>query len=249
MKVIDIGIYDGADTAYYLQSGHTVLAIEANPALCAGAAERFARHVQSGALVILNVAISDRESVELTISGQDLGASSIYAEQVAKRFPLGSCRVKGRTLPDIIREHGHANFIKIDIEGADRQCVLSLTRDIAPQWLSFEAPQDISELIWHLKSIGFGGFKAIQQTTFRALQRQNRIVDRAARKIIHLLGYSQPRYVRQRGRLFAVEHSAGPPPWESDGRFRTAEKMITQWDRAKAARQLQGWYDIHAVRE
>ena len=33
--VIDVGMYDGADTAYYLSMGYRVLAVEANPALVA----------------------------------------------------------------------------------------------------------------------------------------------------------------------------------------------------------------------
>jgi hypothetical protein len=31
--IFDIGMYDGAESAYYLQSGYRVVAVEANPEL------------------------------------------------------------------------------------------------------------------------------------------------------------------------------------------------------------------------
>ena len=40
--VFDIGMHNGDDTAYYLSRGYRVLAVEANPSLCASARERFA---------------------------------------------------------------------------------------------------------------------------------------------------------------------------------------------------------------
>ena len=52
--ILDVGMYDGTDTAYYLSMGFRVLAVEANPALVAQAAERFEREIRDGRLTILH---------------------------------------------------------------------------------------------------------------------------------------------------------------------------------------------------
>ncbi|MEW6418496.1 MAG: FkbM family methyltransferase [Nitrospirota bacterium] len=86
-SVFDIGMYDGTDTAYYLVEGFRVISVEANPQLVAGDRERFASFIQTGRLIIENVAISDHEgTIEMYLSGQDLGSSSIDYERVANRI-------------------------------------------------------------------------------------------------------------------------------------------------------------------
>jgi FkbM family methyltransferase len=247
MKVIDIGMYNGADTRYYLESGHDVIAIEANPALCEAARERFGPYLKSGQLQILNVAVCNHPGpVELKVLGRDLGASSINSEAV--RFPLGSFSVAAKSLPEILQHYGKTDFIKVDIEGSDRECVLSLTPETAPRYLSFEAPAEIDDLIGHLARIGYRRFKVIQQTTFRSLPRQARITDRVTRRLIRTLGYDQPRYVKRHGKFFLVEHSAGPPPWESDGRWESADEVSLQWRQATKCGVLSSWYDVHTAR-
>lgn len=57
-KIFDIGMYDGADTAYYLESGYQVVAVEANPDLVECAARQFSASLASGQLVLINAAIS-----------------------------------------------------------------------------------------------------------------------------------------------------------------------------------------------
>lgn len=248
MKVFDVGMYDGQDTAYYLSCGHEVIAIEANPDFCSKGERKFRAEIESRRLTIVNVAIADGELVDLTLCGQELGSSTIHAGLIARRDPKGSIRVKARRLPDVIREHGQPDFVKIDIEGADRDCVLSLTRDIAPTYLSFEAPSEIADIIEHLSGIGFSGFKAVHQTSFRTLPRQELLSDRLSLRLIDALGYANPTHVRRNGTLFAREHSSGPAPWESDGRYISATRLISQWNRARQRNGLGGWYDIHAVR-
>ena len=46
--VFDIGMYDGADTEYYLSEGHKVVAVEANPALVERAKAKFPNELSSG---------------------------------------------------------------------------------------------------------------------------------------------------------------------------------------------------------
>ncbi|HWG75578.1 MAG TPA: FkbM family methyltransferase [Steroidobacteraceae bacterium] len=246
MKVIDVGMYDGSDTAYYLECGHQVLAIEANPSLCAGISEKLKRYVQSGQLRVMNVAVAnDAPEVQLSISGQDLGASSIFAEKVANRLPLATYRVKACPFADILAEHGPTDFIKIDIEGADRDCVMALTSKNAPRYLSFEASADIAQQLQHLSVIGYRQFKFIQQMNFRSLDRQSMLRDRLIRGAFRLAGLRDAQYIRRSGHFFKVMHSAGPPPWQSDGRWLDLTRALKQW----ATYPHWSWYDVHAVRD
>jgi FkbM family methyltransferase len=241
-------MYDGADTCYYLESGNKVLAVEANPALCAMADQRLSNYVQSGQLTILNVAVSNIPgTIDLHICGQDLGSSSIYADRIAHRFPLGSYQVSTVTLQALIAQYGRPDFVKIDIEGADRDCILSLTQDNAPPFLSFEAHDDLEELLAHGYSIGYRNFKLIHQNTFRALQNQDCLKDRISMKLVRLLGYEEPRFVRRNGRLFMLGHSAGPAPWDSDGGWYGMQELLTAWKLATRRGRTGGWYDVHAT--
>ena len=47
--IMDVGMYDGSDTAYYLKQGYRVVAIDANPDMIDAAKSRFNDAVNSGA--------------------------------------------------------------------------------------------------------------------------------------------------------------------------------------------------------
>jgi len=245
----DIGMYDGADTHYYLESGFRVIAVEANPNLIEMASQRFDKHVRSGALKLLNVAIGQaRGTLELVVCGTDIGSSSIFAERLATRFPVGSFTVPSITFDDLLAEHGTPDFIKIDIEGADKMCVQALTSATAPAYLSFEAHSDMEELVRHANSVGYRRFKLINQTNFLCLQNQEKLSFRLSRRIIGALGYRDPEFARRAGREFLLGHSSGPAPWESDGRWYDANRILSDWNRAVALGRTAGWYDVHAAR-
>jgi hypothetical protein len=56
--IYDVGLFDGADTAYYLFRGFNVVAIDANPVMVDKARSRFAKEIQEGRLTLFNVGIS-----------------------------------------------------------------------------------------------------------------------------------------------------------------------------------------------
>jgi FkbM family methyltransferase len=53
--VFDIGANNGDDADAYLKRGRKVIAVEANPDLCAGLRGRFAAEITSGQLVLVSV--------------------------------------------------------------------------------------------------------------------------------------------------------------------------------------------------
>ena len=54
--IIDVGMHDGTDTAYYLAKGFRVVAVEANPALVRAAQDRFSVEIDEGRLAIIAAA-------------------------------------------------------------------------------------------------------------------------------------------------------------------------------------------------
>lgn len=242
--IFDIGMYDGSDTAYYLERGYRVIAVEANPELASSARQKFDTQIALGQLVCINAAISpEGNPVELRLSGDDLGSSTLFGDRIAHRRPVGSITVPGITIDHLIEEHGVPIYMKVDIEGADRFCVLSLTAENCPKFLSFEIGDDVEELLLHAANIGYKRFKVINQNSFRELVNVDCVYDRIARRLMRYLGYADPNMVRRAGRFFVTGHSSGPMPWESDGRWRSFDDTRSIISRA----ELPGWNDIHAT--
>jgi FkbM family methyltransferase len=247
-KIFDIGMYDGADTAYYLECGHQVVSVEANPVLVEYARARFSTQIASGQLACVHAAITaDGAEVELTLSGQDLGSSSLFADRIADKRPMGTVRVPGTTLRRLCETHGRPDYLKVDIEGADRLCVLPLTSEDHPEFLSFEIGEDVEELLAHAVAIGYRRFKVINQVSFRELANHLCLTDRVALRLVHMLGYRNPEQVRRAGRFFGCGRSSGPVPWCGDGRWYSAEATVARLRAAASANRLSGWYDIHAT--
>jgi FkbM family methyltransferase len=248
LTIYDVGMNDGADTAYYLETGHRVVAVEANPDLAAAARRRFAREISDGRLVVVDAAISPGgEPVKLIIAGADLGSSSLNPERVSHLRPVGTMEVRGVTLTSLFAEHGVPHYLKVDIEGSDRLCILALTRAQRPPYLSFEVGADVHELIGHAAEVGYTRFKVIHQNSFRELANQENLTDRVKSRLLRAMGFDRPMMIRRAGRFFVAGHSSGPLPWHTEGRWRDARATIRRLDEARRARALAGWYDVHAT--
>ena len=57
--IFDIGAHSGQDTRYYLKKGFRVVAVEADPELCAALRRDFADALASARLILVEAAISD----------------------------------------------------------------------------------------------------------------------------------------------------------------------------------------------
>lgn len=242
--IFDVGMFDGADTEYYLDMGYRVVAVEANPELAERAKERFAEHVKAGRLTVVNRAIGPKDStVDLILAGDDLGSSSVHADRVADKRPQGTVSVRTVTVDELMEEHGVPYFLKSDIEGADRECVLSLRPKRAPKYLSFEAGPDVEELIDHAASVGYRLFQVIDQCSFLPVDRSVPIWDRLCRRVIRAMGYDDPLRVRRAGRFFRLGHSSGPAPWKINGLWSTSEYTKEKYRKYRIPGH---WYDVHA---
>jgi FkbM family methyltransferase len=59
--VYDIGLHDGRDTRYYLREGCRVVAVDANPVMCAAAEANFHDYIRTGQLNVINRGVADQK--------------------------------------------------------------------------------------------------------------------------------------------------------------------------------------------
>lgn len=179
--VIDVGMNNGDDSAYYLAKGYRVVGIEANPALATHAAERLRQYVDQGDLNILNIAVADSEGVLPFWVCEDHHEWSSFDRGIASRDGAKHHRidVECRQFRSIIEQFGRPHAIKIDIEGHDLICAKDLKPNQLPRYLSIEMGEAVLRNLTWFRDLGFKGFKLINQRYFLPVERRTEKVSRA----------------------------------------------------------------------
>lgn len=173
--IYDVGMNNGDDSAYYLHKGFQVVAVEARPDLCAQAADRFRREVDSGRLTILNLGIHEGEgSVDFWVCETNSAWSS-FDRAVASRngAPHHAVRIPCADFGTVLAAHGVPYFLKIDIEGKDRTCLDALSPRDTPRHLSIEGSIDDAPefpVLDQLEKLGYKAFKAVSQFMFLPIE-------------------------------------------------------------------------------
>lgn len=265
--IIDVGMHDGSDTAFYLAKGFRVVAVEANPTLIEAASERFSREIDSGRLTVVGAAITpSRGTTEMAIADDMTIWSSVDPAFINRNRGVGYRYVTVPTLPfsDVLAEHGVPYYLKVDIEGMDMLPIRALHGvSDRPRYVSIEstvtstnaaADQVFGELA-ELWTLGYRGFKYVNQRLLPRL--------------------SLPREARE-GRYVDVGfdgHTSGPFGRETPGRWLAAEPALAwahmlrlkhdlggyggKWRTTGAGtayaaartlllRREHSWYDLHA---
>ncbi len=151
--VVKDGYYEPYETAVvrkYVNPGAVVLDIGANigyyTLICAGLAgpsgrvysfepapENFAlleKNVKNNGyqnVILEQKAVSDRPgSMELFLSGENMGDHQIY--KTSGRPARKSIKIKAITIDDYMKEKGKADFIKMDIQGAETAAVAGMRK-------------------------------------------------------------------------------------------------------------------------
>lgn len=163
--IYDLGMHDGQDTAFYLQKGFRVVAVEANPSLMADAAKRFAREIADDRLILVNRAIShDETALDFYVNRQNSKWSSLdhgWGSRGIKGFD--KITVTGRRLEDIVAEHGVPYYLKIDIEGADMVALQAVARFGAlPKFASVEGGGE--NFLRVFRDLGYDRFCPVDQS-------------------------------------------------------------------------------------
>jgi FkbM family methyltransferase len=166
--IFDLGMNNGDDTDFYLSRGFDVVALDANPALCAKAAKRFETAVGEGRLKIMNAAIAEKDGEATFFVNLDNDHwSSLHIGWAGREE--SRCReitVPCVTLASLFREHGVPHYLKIDVEGAD-QAVLDQLRgsDLLPLYVSVEDCRFGFQFMETLAASGYDSFKLLDQST------------------------------------------------------------------------------------
>jgi FkbM family methyltransferase len=133
-RVFDVGANRGEMASLFLALGARVVAVEPLPELATLIARRYR---------------SRRLTVEACAVGREIGQATLHIGSYDEHSTLsdewhdivpdrwaGELTVPVRTLDDLIGEHGEPSFIKIDVEGYERQVLGGLSAPVRA--LSFE---------------------------------------------------------------------------------------------------------------
>jgi len=274
--IIDVGMHNGNDTAYYLRRGYRVVAIEANPTLAEAGRARFQQEIAAGQLALLNVGVAESAGTATFWVCESNSEWSAFDKEIAGRdgVPCHPVEVKCVTFDQILSTYGVPYYLKIDIEGHDIHCLRALRPPDLPQYVSVESHS--LDYLCLLRSLGYTGFKCLNQDqhnypSIRPIVitpkgRLLRRIKRMAKRIPLLVGT-----VRALKRLTAKPATAAPPaggaapyvyppgssgPFGEDtpGPWYTVEEVAYNWlhlqqrhpDRSSLD---EGWYDFHAKLE
>lgn len=271
--IVDVGMYDGTDTAYYLASGYDVVAVEANPEFCKAPRERFAAEIAAGRLTICNVGIAEQAG-ELEFWVSDVPEWSSFHKESATRTGASASSIVVPTIrfADLLNEFPAPLYVKIDIERNDALCIRELERcSSLPTYVSFElsfAQGRATDDIQLLMELGYHAFKCVRQNDWREITPDNVQWQGRMRKllagvdshhtmaVLQLLHYRRPRNYR-RSRTNGWRYTcggSGPLARELPGRWMTYRETLAVWenlatlDKELNADDLGEWYDIHATR-
>ncbi len=265
--VIDVGMHNGDDTAYYLHKGYRVVAIEANPRLAVQGEQRFADAIRAGRLQILPIGIAaERGEAEFYIaSGLDV-LSSFNLDLVRRAdTPIERVRVPCLPIRDVLAEHGIPWYLKVDIEGNDSVCVAGLDVGHTPAWISIELDPRRGDVdVGALQALGYTRFKIIRQNDLREitadnLPRQLALRRRAAAPglagtLHRLLRDLDHRLQPRRDRVWRFPSGSSgafgtdlPGPWLDVATVLGLWAQLRDADQELAAGWRSEWFDVHAA--
>lgn len=162
--IFDVGMFDGADTDYYLRKGFRVVGFEPNPELSAGLRRRFRRALADGRLVLETCGLSDRPGSATFYVNRTEPQWSSFVETNGSRGDAGVAEytVIRRTLDDVIARHGCPHYLKLDTEGSDAAVLRGLeTWRVRPDFVSVGGVSQ--DLVTRLVALGFNRFRIVPQ--------------------------------------------------------------------------------------
>lgn len=230
--IYDLGMNNGDDTDYYLKRGGEVVAVEANPALCHMARDRFAEAIAAGRLSIIEAAIGDHDGeVTFHVNLDNHHWSSTDINWAGRDdSACNAITVKSVSLASLYARHGVPHFMKIDVEGADMLVLEQVAaHPVLPDFISIEDCR-----------FGFDYARILSQAGYETFQ----LVDQSG-----IAGTIDP----VRGHVFP-QGSSGlfgpdlPDGWETYPDFiETYATTVRTHEGVRLAPRTR-WWDIHAAR-
>lgn len=260
--IFDVGAHKGEDSDFYLKLGYRVVAVEASPDLAAHLRARFQREVDSSQLTIVQKAIAETAGVTaFYVNTTNSVWGTANPEWLARNKKFGTVsqkiEVESVVISDLFSAYGCPTYLKIDIEGADMQCLRSLKGvECRPQYISIES----SKTSWAGLLREFDALRELGYSKYK-ISKQGR--------------YSSSEFVGSNGRFYHEfeEDASGPFGEHLEGRWLTRRQALARYlpifflyktvgDHTAMSRLLQrvppiyrkvndivGWYDTHAKRD
>ena len=171
--IFDIGMHRGEDTRFYLAKGFRVVAIEANPALCKEVSSLLAPEIRDRRLTVINAAIAEhRGKAQLFVNDTLTTWSTLHAARARRNARAGvssyPIEVEAIRMEDVFERFGIPYYMKVDIEGADWNCVEALhSIHDRPKYVSVEMNTIALGIprrqIRQLAGLGYERFKIVSQ--------------------------------------------------------------------------------------
>ncbi len=173
--VMDLGVSQGNDTAFYVAKGFKVIAVEADPGACELLQRRFAHQLASGDVRLLNFAASDTfgKTTDFYVHDVHPGVSAV---SMRPELPTGYSTRSVTTIDwnTLRAQAGVPRYIKIDIEGQEEAFLNGMmVGGPLPEFISVEC--HTFRPIDQLHALGYRRFKLVDQNPaggFRLPQRQ-----------------------------------------------------------------------------
>lgn len=241
--IYDIGMYNAADTEFYLRKGFRVVAVEANPKLCREAEIKFATYIDSARLTILNRGVFSSSGIHKFIVNLNRGDRSSFMADWCPQDEKALIDVECVTLDEILAKFGTPYYMKIDIEHLDYVCIETLERQTQlPRFVSAETDQ--IGFIQRMSKLGYRRFKVISQVWNQSISLP--------------MPALEGRYVNQS----FTEYHSGPFGDETYGNWSSKAEVLDEISKIKNKKFeesrhkllgcpenifLNSWYDVHAA--
>ena len=230
--IFDIGMSEGNDTAFYLAKGFSVVGVEADPKTYTNLTQRFQSEIAQGRLSLINRAAHSKngELMQFWVNSVQ-GHSSMYPNRgMGDRV---SVDVETTNWAALTSQFGIPYYLKMDIEGAEKEFLTSMLGCKIPNFISAECHK--FDVIAALYGLGYRKFKLINQTTITSIALPNPPLE--------------GNYVPQPN----WTHASGPFGRELPGEWYTFQTIASQFSMIEELKAAGGmiqpwvWFDCHAT--
>jgi FkbM family methyltransferase len=159
--VIDVGANLGDKAEWFANRGVRVIAVEPQPKLVEALRKRFAKNLL---VTVVPKGLAAQPGEMIMNISEDHAISTFSDEWKAGRFRNHTWGTKEKievtTLDTLIEQFGHPRYIKIDVEGFERQVISGLSCKVGA--LSFEFTSEIidhaDQICDRLRALGYSCF-------------------------------------------------------------------------------------------
>ncbi|WP_454916381.1 FkbM family methyltransferase [Xanthobacter sediminis] len=161
--IMDLGMNNGDDTAYYLAKDFDVVALEPNPALATAARTRFSAAIAAKRLTLVEAAVgTERGVVTFCVNADGHWTRAAPDDAPPEAHPARAVDVPALTLGDLFDRFGTPLYLNIDVEGADRTVLHQLVGQLVkPLYVSIEDSRFGFDFITALGACGYNGFQFV----------------------------------------------------------------------------------------